>query len=272
MRKTSTFLSTAVLVAAGALGLATTPAGAAATGATVSGNDAEFPYEFTYTGGDGTNDLVVTVDEAAHVVVFDDVVPIAPGVACFRPDERDPTVAACEVTVSSSSGPGLDIALGLGNDRADIRATSNGDVRGGPGADTLGTGGSPYLLLWGDEGSDTLSGAYEMHGGSGNDTLSLVTGDYAFGDTGDDTIRGGAGADTVYGGAGNDLILAEGARDYVWGNSGRDEIRGGTGNDELHGGPDPDVLYGNSGDDALWGGGGTDTLSGGPGTDTLNAG
>jgi Ca2+-binding RTX toxin-like protein len=72
------------------------------------------------------------------------------------------------------------------------------------------------------------------------------------------------------GGNGDDLFVNSSAIATVaWGNSGNDTLRGGLGNDRIFGGAGNDALYGDSGDDELRGEDGDDTLSGENGVDLL---
>ncbi|SDD20726.1 Hemolysin-type calcium-binding repeat-containing protein, partial [Kordiimonas lacus] len=108
-------------------------------------------------------------------------------------------------------GTGNDLLVG--DDGADylLGGANDDTIYGGDGAD----------MLYGDSGDDLLisgagTGDERLHGGEGNDTLSITTG-YANGgadndvivSTGDNkaTLQGGAGDDIVYGGQGGDLIL-----------------------------------------------------------------
>lgn len=94
-----------------------------------------------------------------------------------------------------------------GPERDDVRC---GQVRGGPGDDTL-TGDARANTLRGGGGNDTLMG------GPGNDTL--------VGEAGADLLYGGAGADTLYGGGGTGTDAA----DTLYGGDGVDILEGDTG-------------------------------------------
>ena len=71
-------------------------------------------------------------------------------------------------------------------------------------------------------------GTITVHGGDGNDRLSVTGGTraYSYGGRGNDTLSGGDGNDALSGGAGNDVII---------GGQGRDTMRGGDGDDSLYG-------------------------------------
>jgi hypothetical protein len=72
------------------------------------------------------------------------------------------------------------------------------------------------------------------------------------------------------GSAGNDVFTNNTAIECgAYGNAGDDELRGGSGNDVLRGGDGNDKLYGGAGNDALFGGRGTDELYGEAGFDRL---
>ena len=154
------------------------------------------------------------------------------------------------------------ISGGDGND--EIHALAQALVFGGNGNDTIGLFvGAAY----GEDGNDAL------RGGLGNVTLS--------GGNGDDQLVGGWGDDRLYGDAGNDILIGDGldlpTEDHSMDRAGNDFLDGGAGNDHLYGdNGDPhvspydrpggnDVLYGRAGADFLAGEGGNDYLH--PGCD-----
>jgi Ca2+-binding RTX toxin-like protein len=97
-----------------------------------------------------------------------------------------------------------------------------GEVRGGPGDDTLvGTSAADVLI--------GLGGDDELYGGRGPDQL-----------------YGGAGHDRLFGGDGDDLLVDGGQGARFW-----DQLRGGASDDRLIGGPGADVLRGDHGNDLL---------------------
>ncbi|MGC3997735.1 MAG: calcium-binding protein [Anaeromyxobacter sp.] len=109
--------------------------------------------------------------------------------------------------------------------------------------DTIGTGAIDSIIgytdgpnrMWGNGGSDTLSGgdlADMLDGGDANDTLNGNAGDdFLIGGEGNDTLNGGAGADQLLGGADNDGLTGAAGADVLDGGSGDDTLDGGTGND-----------------------------------------
>lgn len=125
--------------------------------------------------------------------------------------------------------------------------------------------------LYGTCGNDTFSVkghvGVKVYGYGGDDELTVdVNGGYtiAWMGPGDDTVRA----------FGNTRL-------YAFGEEGNDTLRGGSGGDYLVGGPGDDTLTGHGGGDTLLGGYGNDTLDslsyglpqsdggdGGPGTDT----
>jgi Ca2+-binding RTX toxin-like protein len=103
----------------------------------------------------------------------------------------------------------------------------------------------------------------------------------AFGQAGNDIIRGSGiadlllgneGDDEIFGNAGDDNIEGNAGNDRLFGASGNDFIDGGDGNDLLRGGNGDDILLGGNGNDKLFGEDGNDTLDGGPGNNTLDEG
>jgi Ca2+-binding RTX toxin-like protein len=131
------------------------------------------------------------------------------------------------------------------------------------------------------------------HGGGGDDGFynetDLAT--EAYGSWGNDFLVASMshGQAKLFGESGNDTLKGGFADDYLWGGSGNDEMRGNGGNDFLaggltslfnlisdddvmHGGAGNDRLFGVYGNDRLFGEGGYDILSGGAGRDYLNGG
>jgi len=148
------------------------------------------------------------------------------------------------------------------------------EMHGGSGNDELDASGtSGYAKIYGDSGNDTIKGGSyndDLYGGGENDTI--------YGGSGNDDLDGGAGVDTVYGGAGNDTLeggsdgdtlYGDDGTDTLYGEAGIDTLFGGSDSDILRGGSDGDTLYGDDGADELYGDGGDDTLNGGAGDDAL---
>ncbi|HEY0313320.1 MAG TPA: calcium-binding protein [Allosphingosinicella sp.] len=205
------------------------------------------------------------------------------------------------------------IATGGGND---IITVYNGNdiVDGGTGSDTLhvdwsalgadisvaapitGSAGAGYAGKFAAAGySVAFTGieTLDVHGGSGNDTLTGGGGsDTLAGGAGNDVLDGGAGADTLVGGTGNDVYYVDNGGDVVIENAGEgmDEIRTtlstyvlpanvekltyvGTGNFSFTGGAGNDDVGGGSGNDFFdLSQGGADKASGGGGTDAFSFG
>lgn len=148
--------------------------------------------------------------------------------------------------------------------------------------------------LHGLGGDDLLCGHASMHGGRGDDRMS-VRGEKAFldmselhGGPGDDEIHrhevraddahfalltfGGAGDDRLYGGPNLDEIDGGPGNDRIYGRRMHDRLAGRRGDDVLVGGGVGDTLYGNSGNDRLRGERGGDHISGGAGNDLARGG
>lgn len=137
---------------------------------------------------------------------------------------------------------------GNGNDT--ISGPSNSQLTGGKGDDLIEVSGTAGFAH-GGEGNDTLiSSGATLRGGDGDDVLILNGPGQAFGEAGNDSIRGSSGADTLYGGSVNDTIDGGQGDDIIYGGTGRNVLMGGIGNDTIHAE-------------------GQDTVSGGPGTDTF---
>lgn len=223
-----------------------------------------------------------------------------------RNAEQGQTIAGGNDKITGDVGGGniygdvFDVQVGAaaygGNDK--ISATGNG------GGYVFGEAAFIHGFLEG--GNDTLSeqaaggigsffgDAYQVYlGGSvigGDDTITMSTATYAYGDLyrddgaltgGNDKINGSAISNTIYGdtyavGIGSYL---KGGADVVHGGGGADIIYGDWqsvdatakaigGNDRLFGDGGKDKLYGNGGNDLLDGGSGGDKMYGGTGNDT----
>ncbi len=152
------------------------------------------------------------------------------------------------------------------------------------------------IVGWFGSGNDSvivspgvLVGA-ELHGGSGNDTLSYLGSGAAqlYGDGNDDSLTLGGGSHgtlttlVLDGGDGNDTLVSDSSDPTTLrGGNGNDWLRGGSNNDVLEGGANNDTLEGRGGDDSVDGGSGddvfreylsdfvSDTFTGGSGNDRL---
>ena len=109
-------------------------------------------------------------------------------------------------------------------------------------------------------------------GGSGNDTIIGGTVDNSntfFGDSGDDTIKGGHDRDILFGGLGDDILWGESDDDNLSGNYGNDTLLGSDGNDILSGGEGNDTLDGGNGNDTIYGSNGNDIITDSSGVNTI---
>ena len=169
---------------------------------------------------------------------------------------------------------GNDTLYGRGGDDTLDGGEGDDDLYGGEGDDTL-DGGEGNDLLYDRSGNDTLYGrggddrimTYGgsnalVYGGNGNDLINTtaiskygtVKGTLiAYGEEGNDRIRGGSGgSNKLYGGEGDDTL---------WGNDGDDTLDGGEGDDDLYGGAGDDKFYYTNGSDEISGGEGEDSLT-----------
>jgi Ca2+-binding RTX toxin-like protein len=132
-----------------------------------------------------------------------------------------------------------------------IRPEGQAIVDGGPGRDNI-SGKALRLRASVDGGADDdklthMPARADIHGGGGNDVIKGVRGTQVFGDGGKDkitgagnvdggpgrdTIRGSKGADNLFGNTGNDLILGLGGDDDLDGSTGDDRALGGAGGDD----------------------------------------
>lgn len=238
----------------------------AATGVGVSGDT----LRVTAAAGKANDVTVTTVGNRMIVRDLGDLVPAGGGCTV--------------VDTQAVSCPGTGVArtivnLGDGNDfvvfdapRPGPVSTSSVVIEGGPGTDLLRLGAlSPAGELRGGPGGDTL------RGGPRNDVLD--------GGEGADGFLGGPGVDQVTYGSRTGRIVADldgvnnddgeiGERDTI--RTDVESIRGGSGDDDLFGGVGNDVLIGGPGNDDLFGLDGNDqlieqegTMNGGLGGDTF---
>ena len=129
---------------------------------------------------------------------------------------------------------------------------------GGGGNDKLFISGDAWNSITnGNVGDDIITlrdGLYNqghiINGNKGNDTI-IVQRISRFDDS---KIHGGRGSDLI-----NASISVEGIR--AWGDEGNDTLRGGSGNDYLSGGDNADAIHGGLGNDILEGGSGDDTFT-----------
>ncbi|MBP1807421.1 peroxidase family protein [Rubellimicrobium aerolatum] len=131
-------------------------------------------------GGNGNDQLMATVDEAADIMNGGAGVDTASYAAFTRALTIDLAIANTRVTGSAEDAAAFDTLAGIEN------------LIGGTGDDTF-FGSTAANSLSGGDGNDTLSG------GNGNDILS--------GDAGSDTLMGGLGSDQLVGGLGDDLFI-----------------------------------------------------------------
>lgn len=192
------------------------------------------------------------------------------------------------------AGPGNDDVATRGGDDTVLGGDGNDKLQGGAGNDTI-SGGTGNDTIFPSAGNDTVNGD------DGDDTLTDETWDQ---DTGADDLRGGGGVDTLdladhpegatirlddvandgnsgegdnyhsdfertYGTQGADVIVGTAGNDWVRGGSGDDVIQGLGGNDEIDGDSNNDTIDGGDGNDILYGGYGNDDVTGGAGVDSL---
>ena len=110
-----------------------------------------------------------------------------------------------ELVVLLFGSGAVDVDLAAGTAR--LVGAPTGDVFTGLNPPTT----PPYVVLYGTEGDDRLSGrdvTDQIYGRGGNDMLvGRGGGDILSGDRGDDVLDGGAGDDDAYGGQGDDTCI-----------------------------------------------------------------
>jgi Ca2+-binding RTX toxin-like protein len=211
---------------------------------------------------------------------------------CFSEDSAYPGQSECDF---ASAPVYMTIYLDDGNDSVLLRtAAADATIYGGPGNDTIATGGATQLTIDGGDGNDTLSApsaSDPMYGGDGDDTLLEPYGCAlapTYGGPGTDTVKADPNCATgvtldLRGGHrlyGIENAVGSPGPDKIVGTAGANRLDGGAGDDKLFGGAGDDVMDGGDGDnDQLYGNAGADTLTddfgalyGGDGPDKLTAG
>ncbi len=315
-------LSSRILASAAVVGaLACAPAVAQAGTVTVEnipGDTNEAVLKFVAASGEANRLTVkpttVISPGVGNVTVIDEGAPSQAGTGCSGGGPAGSTVT-CEVHPPKPADSGtcnthdclpppipgtawrtrMTIELGDGNDTFDGSGFSGAytqewkeEVNGGPGDDTISTGGGNDRIVPGP-GNDVVHG----NGGAdraiadptpdGNDVLDLGTDSYNLVDdsarTEPLTLEGGIlgaageadrleGLNVVVGGSGDDHFTIAGTEfikggvgdDTLIGNEGSNYIYGGDGNDTIRGGGGGDRLYGGEGDDNVEGGAGNDFI------------
>ena len=217
-------------------------------------------------------------------------------------DEDDDKITALGHEPQLQGGDGNDVLdaeratgaalLGQGdNDTLLGGKSSEVIVDGGPGTDTIKTGGGddghPETPVQGGPGRDTIQtggGTDYAAGGPGPDTIALgkgITG-IARGDAGHDVLSSAEISSLLFGGDNNDRLTALEEDVHMYGETGDDAffgsdypdlIEGGIGMDEIHAGGGADTQVTGGGDaDLIFGDSGNDTLAGGPGNDEIDSG
>ena len=227
---------------------------------------------------------------------------------CFAPHHkqaRHHAQCAFETTNGLPQPTQFDVLLDLrraSSSTVHLDGVAVGDLKviGSPGVDTVIGSAGKSEELFGQDGSDELTGAANtsvVAGGSGDDTLRATAGHATLaGGPGNDTLvftpgvnarlRGGSGTDTLdcshaAHGVKVDLphigsavsienIVGSPFADTLIGNAAANRLVGAGGDDKLLGGGGDDVLDGGAGNDVMVGGAGADTFAGGPGTDTVS--
>ncbi|MCX7423933.1 MAG: FG-GAP-like repeat-containing protein [Planctomycetia bacterium] len=216
----------------------------------------------TFDGADGSNRLIVTGGHAT-----DNVLSVTNAVSGWFAFDR--------TTISYSAVRAIEDRLDAANRTMTFGATNDQLTLSDNGASNDGVS---RLSLVGGVTFDFAapSQSFVVHGGAGDDTITLSGADSlltitvsVFGDDGNDSLIGSMQSDQLDGGSGNDVLLGQSGDDSLVGGEGLDTLLGGAGRDSLRGGDGNDRLNGRGGADTISGGLGDDYLIGGEGIDLL---
>ena len=229
--------------------------------------------------GDATNESTRTQESTVDgKPILIDQLHESPGVSITR--ERTAVEQGGQYYVASDQ---LVFTTGDDNDQVQVTQNANGSVsfdvngetyevelargqeitiRAGDGNDTIEIDSDVTVnfVIEGGEGDNVISalgsGDDRIHGGTGNDVITLGEGNnYVYGGAGDDTISVlGAGRNVLYGGEGNDAITGGQGIDYIDGGMGDDRIDGVSGQNILVGGLGNNVIHSGTGDSRVYAG------------------
>lgn len=249
--------------------------------------------EAEYRGDPGEANALTVLPERGTLVFREAVLPLRAPAGCTQRGER-------EVVCPSGSSPlTVEVDAGDGDDVVDVSASSGGGMtlRGGPGNDRL----VGATEIFGDAGDDEIVGANglvsSLAGQDGDDRLTAgrlgsrldggAGADALTGSAREDALIGGLGDDAIDGGAGRDVLSYDGHPSAVEANLSTgtggaqgerdrleriEDLHGSAGGDTLTGDGGPNRLEGAGGDDTLGGAGGADYVQGGAGADVLGGG
>lgn len=133
-----------------------------------------------------------------------------------------------------------------------LNGTSTADTISGKGGNDIiyGNGGDDIIYANSVGYTSFYIGNARIYGGDGNDKIYLQNssvGNFAYGEQGNDEIRGLGADDYIDGGSGNDYIEGGGGVDNLYGGTGNDIIKMGIGSSSaaqvIDGGYDDDQLY-----------------------------
>jgi Ca2+-binding RTX toxin-like protein len=203
------------------------------------------------------NNLTIALEGADHTFT-DTTAPVIADSGCFQ---VTPNKARCPASPDDVTGA----FLKDGDDRGTVTSPIDSNICGGLGGDTLqaGPGGGG---MWGEEGSDVLTGGEALDILFAEADCQGVPSDLP---PAPNELSGGGGFDILDGGAANDSLDGGDGPDGLFGNEGDDAVEGGPGDDIVTGSEGSDMLGGGEGDDLLGGGAGNDAQAGGAGNDQL---
>jgi uncharacterized protein with LGFP repeats len=191
--------------------------------------------------GDGNNTIIGgDGDDSIYSGAGDDSIDAGAGNDYVFAGAGNDTLYGGEGNDYLAGGLGGDVMYGQGGN--DVLTGDNGTDTGADGGDLM-DGGDGDDYLFGEAGNDTLEG------GNGSDVLYGRAGDDVLTDTGTDGASNELYGDDVPGGvgSGNDTLTVVSGINYLDGGPGDDSINGGAGDDTLYGRDGINQLAGGAG-------------------------
>lgn len=172
------------------------------------------------------NDVTIVKESNTRVRLRDAGAPVTPGTSCVAIDANEVRCTYTGAVRRVPTGLGTNFRLGDMNDRA----SGADNVQGGEGDDTITN--PPLDPRFAESGFllAAFGNPLGVHGGPGNDTIV----GYGDGDEGNDVLRAPAGSPSIlFGGLGDDRLEGGSEDDFFRGGFGADHVISGGGRDTI---------------------------------------